>query len=146
MEFLKQILAFEPDIFYGYGYIRNVNGIKLHLAEALGSPAMLTALAFADCLLFVIFLYLICTDRPLPDPRFPKHETPRFREIFNSSFQFMAVLNPEGMILDVNQTALEWGELQLEQVLGVPFGQTPWWSGNQPNQDRLREAIAAAAS
>ena len=146
MEFLKQILAFEPDIFYRYAYLWNVNGFKLHWAEALGSPAILTVLAFADCLLFLIFLYLIRRIRHLPDPRLPKNETHRFREIFNSSFQFMAVLTPEGMILDVNQTALEWGELQLEQVSRVPFWQTPWWSGNQPSQDQLIEAIAAAAS
>lgn len=147
MEFLKQILAFEPDIFYGYAYLGNLNGIKLHVIdEALASPAMLPALAFAECLLFLLFLYLIRSTRHFPDRRFPKHQTPRFREIFNSSFQFMAVLNPEGIILEVNQTALEWGELQLKQVIGVHFWQTPWWSGNQPSQDRLMEAIAAAAS
>ncbi|HEY9835883.1 MAG TPA: PAS domain-containing protein, partial [Vampirovibrionales bacterium] len=147
MEFLKQILAFEPDIFYGYAYLGNLNGIQLHLLhETLRSPALLPALAFAECLIILIFLYLTLRDRSVADQRLPPDEIPQFREIFNASLQFMVVLNPQGMILDVNQTALNWGELQLEQVLGVPFWQTPWWSENQQTQDGLIEAIAAAAS
>ncbi len=147
MEFLKQILAFEPDIFYGYAYLGNLNGIQLHLLhETLRSPALLPAFAFAECLIVLIFLYLTLRDRSVADQRLPPDEIPQFREIFNASLQFMVVLNPQGMILDVNQTALNWGELQLEQVLGVPFWQTPWWSENQQTQDGLIEAIAAAAS
>ena len=35
----------------------------------------------------------------------------RFRGIFNSALQFMALLTPAGTVVEVNQTALEWSQI-----------------------------------
>jgi PAS domain S-box-containing protein len=69
----------------------------------------------------------------------------RLRAIFDHTFQFMGVLTIEGVVLEVNRAALEFGGLEAEQVVGRPFWETDWWQDNAVEQDRLRAAIAAAA-
>ena len=51
----------------------------------------------------------------------------RFRTVFNQQFQFMAILSPEGRILEINDLPLRAGEVTREAVLGQLFWETPWW-------------------
>jgi PAS domain S-box-containing protein len=44
----------------------------------------------------------------------------RFRAIFNSTFQFIGLLDPDGTVLEANQAALEFGGLAPEDVVGRP--------------------------
>ena len=53
----------------------------------------------------------------------------RFRLIFNQQFQFMAILSPEGVLLDVNELPLRVSGITREEVIGQLFWETPWWSG-----------------
>jgi PAS domain S-box-containing protein len=69
-----------------------------------------------------------------------------FQEIFNTSFQFMGLLNLNGRVLEVNQAALEALGAQESEILGQWFWETAWWRHSQSSQDQLRGAIAAAAS
>jgi two-component system sensor kinase FixL len=69
----------------------------------------------------------------------------RFRAIFNSTFQFIGLLDPEGNVLEVNQTALDFGGFTLKEVIGRPFWETPWWTASPEEQHRLREALAQAS-
>ena len=69
----------------------------------------------------------------------------RFRAIFNSTFQFIGLLDPKGNVLEVNQTALDFGGLSPNEVIGRPFWETPWWTASPEEQHRLREALAQAA-
>lgn len=74
------------------------------------------------------------------------HESSRrFRAIFNSTFQFTGLLSTDGMLIEVNQSALEFIGVPGSQVLGRPFWNTPWWSHSTEEQQRLREAIESAA-
>jgi PAS domain S-box-containing protein len=92
----------------------------------------------------------------------------RFRAIFNSSFQFTAVLQPDGTLLDVNQTALNFTGRKLSDLVGRRLWEAKCWSepgksiprqsqgtraSNQrrkkapclsPKQEQLKEAIARA--
>jgi PAS domain-containing protein len=45
----------------------------------------------------------------------------RFRGIFNSTFQFMGLLRPDGTVLEINQTALSFAGVSPGDVLGKPF-------------------------
>ncbi len=45
----------------------------------------------------------------------------RFRAIFNSSFGFTALVQPNGTIISVNQTALDFFGIEAEQVVNLPF-------------------------
>ena len=68
-----------------------------------------------------------------------------FQAIFNSMFQFIGVLTPAGITLEANQTALEFGGLTLEDIVGKPFWSAKWWSINEATQSQLKQAIARAA-
>jgi PAS domain S-box-containing protein len=69
----------------------------------------------------------------------------RFRAIFNSTFQFIGLLSPDGIVLEVNQTALDFGGLRDEDVVGRPFWEANWWSLSSETQNRLKVAIWQAA-
>ena len=69
----------------------------------------------------------------------------RFRTIFNSSYQLVGVLDPKGILLDANQTALDLGRLKKEDVVGRPFWDTYWWRYSTEVQDRLKDAIRDAS-
>ncbi|MEA5620023.1 PAS domain S-box protein [Cronbergia sp. UHCC 0137] len=67
----------------------------------------------------------------------------KFRAIFNSKLHCSAVLTPEGMIVELNQRALELGELKPEEVYNLPFWEMQCWSFSQ-TQQQIQEAIAIA--
>ena len=69
----------------------------------------------------------------------------RFRAIFNSTFQFIGLLSPDGIVLEVNQTALDFGGLSDEDVVGRPFWEAKWWTLSSETQSRLQAAIQDAA-
>lgn len=68
----------------------------------------------------------------------------KVRAIFNQSFQFMAFLDPQGRLLEVNNTALALHALRAEDVLGKFFWDTPWWDHSAEAQQQLRRAVAEA--
>jgi PAS domain S-box-containing protein len=69
----------------------------------------------------------------------------RFRAIFNSTFQFIGLLNPDGILLEANQTALDFANVANADVVGKPFWETVWWSGSEKEQERLKEAVRKAS-
>ena len=75
----------------------------------------------------------------------------RFRAIFNQTFQFMGLLQPDGILLEANQTALDFRGLRAREVINRPFWETYWWTEEaivgdfSPQQQQLRGAIARAA-
>jgi len=69
----------------------------------------------------------------------------RFHAIFNSTFQFIGLLDPEGIILEANQTALDFIQCSNADVVGKPFWETPWWTHSPQLQKRLKDGIIEAA-
>lgn len=70
----------------------------------------------------------------------------RFRAIFNSTFQLIGSLSPEGILLEVNQTALDFAGVTKEEVIDRPFWETKWWTISPQTQAQLRQAIERAAA
>jgi PAS domain S-box-containing protein len=68
----------------------------------------------------------------------------RFRAIYNSTFQFIGLLDPEGTILEANQTALDFIGCSNADIVGKPFWETPWWTHSPQLQKRLKEGIIEA--
>ena len=68
----------------------------------------------------------------------------RFRAIFNSTYQFIGLLDPDGRILEANQTALDFIGCSNADVVGRPFWDTPWWAHSETQQQRLRDGVQAA--
>ncbi len=69
----------------------------------------------------------------------------RFSALFNSAFQFIGLLSPTGILLEVNNTALSVLGLSAESVVNQPFWETPWWQISSETQEQLRQAIMRAA-
>jgi PAS domain S-box-containing protein len=70
----------------------------------------------------------------------------RFRALFDQTFQYISLLSPDGTVLEVNRTALDFGGLRREDVVGRPFWEARWWTLSPEVQRRLRASIAEAAS
>lgn len=69
----------------------------------------------------------------------------RFQAIFHQTYQFIGLLNPDGTLLEVNQTALDFIGHNLADVAGRPFWETPWWDVSPDVRNRVKNAIAEAA-
>ncbi|MBE9031433.1 PAS domain S-box protein [filamentous cyanobacterium LEGE 11480] len=70
----------------------------------------------------------------------------RFQAIFNRSFQMIGLLSTDGTLLEVNQTALDFGPFTANEVLNRPFWETRWWDSlNDAERKHLKQSIARAA-
>ncbi len=69
----------------------------------------------------------------------------KFRAIFNQTFQFTGMVSVEGILLEANQTALDFGGLQKADVVGKPFWDCYWWTISPQTQTQLQAAIFKAA-
>jgi diguanylate cyclase (GGDEF)-like protein/PAS domain S-box-containing protein len=70
----------------------------------------------------------------------------RRNAVFNQARQFMGILDLDGTLRDVNRSSLELiGDPDLDDVIGKPFWNTPWWSHDPEMQARLRQAVADVA-
>lgn len=69
----------------------------------------------------------------------------RLEAAFDGTFQFMGLLDPDGTVIEVNAAALEFGDLDREEVVGLPAWETPWWSVDEQTQAGLRRAVDRAA-
>ena len=75
-----------------------------------------------------------------------KRSEKQLRRVLDSLFSFVGVLNPDGILIEANRTALEAANLKPEDVLNKPFAKTYWWSYSTQSQTRLNKAIARAAA
>ena len=55
-----------------------------------------------------------------------EHER-RAAVILDGMYQFVALLNPSGEILEVNRAALEGAGHQIQELRGTPFWTARWW-------------------
>lgn len=60
------------------------------------------------------------------------------------AFQFIGTLAPDGTLIDANRSALAFAGVRLEDVVGRPFWDTPWWTQSE-QRAWLRRAVKEAA-
>jgi PAS domain S-box-containing protein len=72
-----------------------------------------------------------------------KESGEKLRAVFDSTFQFTGMMTSEGILIDVNRTALNFLERRREDVINRPFWDTGWWRVERMQQ--LQNAIAEAA-
>lgn len=70
----------------------------------------------------------------------------RFRAIFNSMFQFIGLMRPDGTLIEANETALKFAGISLEEAVDRPFWETRWWQVSEATREELKRAIERAAS
>ena len=69
----------------------------------------------------------------------------KFSAIFNQTFQLMGLVSLNGVLLEVNQAALNSISVSESEIIGKSFWDAPWWHTEQLQQ-QLRDAISTAAS
>lgn len=71
----------------------------------------------------------------------------RLRELIDglSPYMFVGLLDPAGIILEANRSALEAAGLRAEDVLGKHVADTYWWSHSAEVQLQIRSVVARAA-
>lgn len=69
----------------------------------------------------------------------------RLRGLFDATYQFIGLLSPDGLLLDVNRTALRFAGIDIKEVVGRPFAETPWWS-EPAARAQLEDGLRRAAS
>lgn len=68
----------------------------------------------------------------------------QFRAIFDDTCQFMALLKPDGTLLEVNPKIMELGGQKTEEIINQPFWQARWWN-SELAQEQLKAAIATCS-
>ncbi|NEU58315.1 PAS domain-containing sensor histidine kinase [Halorussus sp. MSC15.2] len=69
----------------------------------------------------------------------------QFEAAFNNPSSFVALLDPDGTVRRINQTALEFAGIDESDVQGERFWETPWFVHDEELQDELRAGIERAA-
>lgn len=67
-----------------------------------------------------------------------------FLALFDHSFQFIALLDPECRVEKCNQTALSFRGLKEEDIVGEYFWDTPWWQHSETLIKQLKAAYQVA--
>jgi PAS domain S-box-containing protein len=69
-----------------------------------------------------------------------------YEDVFNSTYQFCSLLDVNGTVLEVNNTALKFAGIQEADVVGKKFWDTFWWQNSKENQERLKQEIKKAST
>jgi formate hydrogenlyase transcriptional activator len=69
----------------------------------------------------------------------------KIRAIFNNHFQLAGLLDVDGRLLMINQTALSFIDVSEDQVLGKYFWQTPWFGHSKALQKEVKTYCEKAA-
>jgi PAS domain S-box-containing protein len=83
--------------------------------------------------------------RPLPADTREQYRLKLARIALDEMYQFVAVLDAQGTLLEVNRAALEGGGLKLSDVEGKPFWECFWWGVSEETRENLKNAISRAA-
>ncbi len=70
----------------------------------------------------------------------------KFRAIFDNTFQFVGLLDTEGILLEANRTALDAIGATPNDVVGQAFWATPWWTHSPDLQLQLQAGISRAVT
>ncbi|MFC4542427.1 PAS domain-containing sensor histidine kinase [Halosolutus amylolyticus] len=74
-----------------------------------------------------------------------KERERQYDAIFNQTYQFTGLLDPDGTLLEANDSALEFGGFDREDVVGTPLWESEWWQIGVDTQESLKAAIESAA-
>jgi PAS domain S-box-containing protein len=70
----------------------------------------------------------------------------RLRAVFETSYQYQGLMTPEGILLDANPASLDGIAARLEDVVGRPFWETPWFTGTPGMAEQVQAAVPRVAA
>ncbi len=69
----------------------------------------------------------------------------RLQRLLDGLFTFVGLVSPEGILLEVNEPALQRGGVTRDEVVGHTFWEAYWWSYDEGVQRDLQNAVRRAA-
>ncbi len=69
----------------------------------------------------------------------------RMRAIFETAYELRGIIALDGTVLDANLTSLNAIQTSLEDVIGKPFWDTPWFTSTPGMPELVRKAISRVA-
>lgn len=69
----------------------------------------------------------------------------RLQAIMDNSFQLIGLLTTDGVLIEVNKTALKLINIDLSEVVGKLFWDAPWWSHDPKMQEICKKSVLKAA-
>ncbi len=69
----------------------------------------------------------------------------QFEAAFNNPSAFMGLLDPDGTVRRINETALEFAGVDETDVRGEKFWETPWFTHSEEVREELRAGLERAA-
>ena len=75
-----------------------------------------------------------------------KTSADRMRSLLQTTFIFQGYMMPDGTMLDANRASLEAIQGQLEDIVGRPYWDTPWFTGTPGMPEMVRQAVGRAAA
>jgi len=70
----------------------------------------------------------------------------RLNSIYNTSLEYIGILNTKGILLDCNRASLEFAGNTREDVVGKFFWDTPWFTETPGVPELIRDAVERAAA
>ncbi|MCC5634452.1 PAS domain S-box protein [Nostoc sp. CHAB 5844] len=68
------------------------------------------------------------------------------KPILNQTIKFIGLMQPEGNLLEINQSALNFSGFTSTDVIGRPLWETCWWDKSKQTQTQIKTAVARAAA
>lgn len=68
----------------------------------------------------------------------------KFRGVFNQTFQFIAILDLEGKVVRINDTALNFLGNSQNDVFGEYFWDTAFWNYSMATQQKIKDSVESA--
>ncbi|ERG89035.1 MAG: PAS sensor histidine kinase, partial [halophilic archaeon J07HX5] len=70
----------------------------------------------------------------------------QFEAVFNNTYQFTGLMAPDGTILEANKTALEFGGLDRDQLVGNKLWETYFFQISEQARAAAQEAVNQAST
>lgn len=89
---------------------------------------------------------MLTSGRPaLPAPARHAIESLDYQRVFDSSLDYILLLDSRGILLDCNRYALTFAGRALRECIGRPLAECAWWSARREAGTRVRGAVRLAA-
>lgn len=75
-----------------------------------------------------------------------KRAEERLRAIYDSTYEYIGLLSPDGTVLDTNQASLQFAGNTRADVAGKPFWEAPWFSFTPGASEHIRQSVSRAAT
>jgi len=85
------------------------------------------------------------TDRKRADEALRESQD-QLRATYDGTYEYIALVSPDGTVLDCNRASLTFADNTRADVVGRPVWDTPWFTATPGAPEAVREAVARAAT